>query len=66
MEPVKIRGTWRFVDSNGVYHRMTEEEFAAYVNGVAAAPVEEPVVIEPVVEQPVVIEDPVMESFEGE
>lgn len=62
MEPVKIRGTWRFVDSNGVYQRMTEEEFAAYVNGVAAVPVVE----EPVVEQPVVIEDPVMESFEGE
>jgi hypothetical protein len=41
---------------------MTEEEFAVYVNNVAAVPVVE----EPVVEQPVVIEDPVMESFEGE
>lgn len=62
MEPVKIRGTWRFVDSNGVYHRMTEEEFAAYVNGVAAAPVIE----EHVVVEPVAIEEPVMELPEGE
>lgn len=63
MEPVKIRGTWRFVDSNGVYQRMTEEEFAAHVDGVAAVYVP---VVEEVVEQPVVIEDPVMESFEEE
>lgn len=46
MEPVKIRGTWRFVDSNGVYRRMTDEEYNAYSNGVVAAPVEEPAVEE--------------------
>lgn len=48
MEPVKIRGTWRFVDSNGIYHRMTDEEYNAYNNGVVAAPiVEEPAIEEP-------------------
>lgn len=43
MEPVKIRGTWRFVDSNGVYQRMTDEEYNAYNGGVAAPAVQEPV-----------------------
>lgn len=48
MEPVKIRGTWRFVDSNGVYRRMSDEEYNAYNNGVVTAPVvEEPVIEEP-------------------
>lgn len=45
MEPTKIRGTWRWVDANGMYHRGTDEEYQAYLNG------------NPVVEQPVVIEE---------
>ena len=45
MEPVKIRGTWRWVDTNGMYHRGTEEEYQAYLSGV------------PLVEQPAVVEE---------
>ena len=55
MEPVKIRGTWRWVDANSGYHRGTEEEYQAYLSGVPV--VEQPVVVEEVVADPAPIEE---------
>ena len=48
MEPVKIRGTWRWVDANGVYRRGTDEEFYG---------TQQPVTVEPVVEEAPTIEE---------
>lgn len=55
MEPVKIRGTWRWVDTNGMYHRGTEEEYQAYLSGVPL--VEEPAVVEEIAVEPAPIEE---------
>ena len=45
MEPVKIRGTWRWYDANGNYYRGTDEEYQTFLAGnpieVAATPIEQ-------------------------
>ena len=40
MEPIKIRGMWRWVDAAGQYHRGTDAEYQAFL-GVVPAPVVE-------------------------
>lgn len=64
MEPVKIRGTWRWTDQKGRYRRGTDEQYKAYLNGVPAV---EPVVAEePVIQEEVLEEAPPIEEVYNE
>ncbi|MGA1773156.1 MAG: hypothetical protein ACO387_03500 [Flavobacteriaceae bacterium] len=59
MEPVKIRGTWRWTDEKGRYRRGTDEQYKAFLDGR---------VIEDVIgeKKPLVLEEPVVDEQEEE